>query len=138
MLAACKVTPPGVEPCARLPRIDMPPARIACKVGLPGLSYPYGDAPSAGTREFQLARELGVTTHKGLVQASMPRQQPPGARLALRQLSASLPSYSVPLRPALRSPAARGDRVTQGAGIPGKRSARSGEAPHAKAGESPL
>jgi len=55
----------------------MPPARIACKVGLPGRSYPYGEALSAGTREFQLAHGLGVTTHKGLAQASMPRQRPP-------------------------------------------------------------
>jgi peptidoglycan/xylan/chitin deacetylase (PgdA/CDA1 family) len=60
-------------------------ARIEREVGLPcrHLSYPYGDPLSAGAREFQLARELGlrtgVTTRKGLLQpqhASMPTALP--------------------------------------------------------------
>lgn len=48
-------------------------ARIAAEVGKPcrHLSYPYGDEVSAGEREFQMARELGVktavTTRKGLL-----------------------------------------------------------------------
>ena len=37
-------------------------------------SYPYGDAASAGEREFVMAKELGietaVTTRKGLIQRS--------------------------------------------------------------------
>jgi peptidoglycan/xylan/chitin deacetylase (PgdA/CDA1 family) len=48
-------------------------AHIEAELGRPcrHLSYPYGCAASAGTREFQIARELGletaVTTQKGLI-----------------------------------------------------------------------
>lgn len=47
--------------------------KLAKKIGTwpAHLSYPYGDAGSAGPREFQIARELGfktaVTTRKGVV-----------------------------------------------------------------------
>ncbi len=49
--------------------------RIEVETGKPcrHFSYPYGDAASAGEREFRLAREAGVTTatttRKGLVEA---------------------------------------------------------------------
>lgn len=48
-------------------------ARIEAETGLPcrHLSYPYGGPDSAGPREFEMARELGlataVTTRKGLI-----------------------------------------------------------------------
>lgn len=48
--------------------------RISMELGRPcrHFSFPYGDASSAGPRDFQLARELGlktaVTTRKGLLQ----------------------------------------------------------------------
>jgi peptidoglycan/xylan/chitin deacetylase (PgdA/CDA1 family) len=47
--------------------------RIEREIGKPvrHFSYPYGDETSAGQREFDLARELGmktgVTTRKGLI-----------------------------------------------------------------------
>lgn len=48
-------------------------ARVSAELGKPCLSssYPYGCEGSAGEREFEMARELGlataVTTRKGLV-----------------------------------------------------------------------
>jgi peptidoglycan/xylan/chitin deacetylase (PgdA/CDA1 family) len=53
--------------------IDAGVRRLEAELGRPvqHLSYPYGDAGSAGAREFSLARELGlktaVTTRKGLL-----------------------------------------------------------------------
>jgi peptidoglycan/xylan/chitin deacetylase (PgdA/CDA1 family) len=50
--------------------------RLEAELGRPcrHFSFPYGDGASAGPREFELVRELGlstaVTTRKGLVQAS--------------------------------------------------------------------
>jgi peptidoglycan/xylan/chitin deacetylase (PgdA/CDA1 family) len=51
-------------------------SRLAAELRRPihHLSYPFGDAASAGPREFELARQLGfrtaVTTRKGLIPAS--------------------------------------------------------------------
>lgn len=51
-------------------------ARIGQELGKPirHFSYPYGDEGSAGTREFELARDLGietaVTTRKGLIRTA--------------------------------------------------------------------
>jgi len=51
-------------------------ARVAQELGKPvrHFSYPYGDEGSAGEREFEIARDLGietaVTTRKGLVRAA--------------------------------------------------------------------
>jgi peptidoglycan/xylan/chitin deacetylase (PgdA/CDA1 family) len=51
-------------------------ARVAKELGKPcrHFSYPYGDEGSAGKREFEIARELGietaVTTRKGLLRTS--------------------------------------------------------------------
>ncbi|MBN9282053.1 MAG: polysaccharide deacetylase family protein, partial [Hyphomicrobium denitrificans] len=51
-------------------------ARVAQELGKPvrHFSYPYGDEGSAGEREFEIARELGietaVTTRKGLIRAA--------------------------------------------------------------------
>ena len=51
-------------------------ARVAQELGKPvrHFSYPYGDEGSAGEREFEIARDLGietaVTTRKGLIRAA--------------------------------------------------------------------
>lgn len=51
-------------------------ARVAQELGKPvrHFSYPYGDEGSAGEREFEIARELGietaVTTRKGLIRSA--------------------------------------------------------------------
>ena len=51
-------------------------ARVATELGKPcrHFSYPYGDEGSAGSREFDIARGLGietaVTTRKGLIRKS--------------------------------------------------------------------
>jgi peptidoglycan/xylan/chitin deacetylase (PgdA/CDA1 family) len=48
-------------------------ARVAKELGKPvrHFSYPYGDEGSAGSREFEIARDLGletaVTTRKGVI-----------------------------------------------------------------------
>jgi len=63
--------------------------RIERELGRPcrHFSYPYGDAASAGPREFELARELGlktaVTTRKGLIHAQHSKSLTALPRLSL-------------------------------------------------------
>ena len=74
--------------------IDESVRRIEREIGQPcrHFSYPYGDETSAGQREFDLAKELGiktgVTTRKGLIhRPARRRADRAAARLAQRRLS---------------------------------------------------
>ena len=64
-------------------------ARVGKELGKPcrHLSYPYGDEGSAGEREFEIARSLGietaVTTRKGLIDQSHARAMTALPRLSL-------------------------------------------------------
>jgi peptidoglycan/xylan/chitin deacetylase (PgdA/CDA1 family) len=64
-------------------------ARVAKELGKPirHFSYPYGDEGSAGNREFEIARELGletaVTTRKGLLRSGHANSMTALPRLSL-------------------------------------------------------
>jgi peptidoglycan/xylan/chitin deacetylase (PgdA/CDA1 family) len=64
-------------------------ARVAKELGKPvrHFSYPYGDEGSAGDREFEIARELGletaVTTRKGLLRSAHANSMTALPRLSL-------------------------------------------------------
>lgn len=95
-------------------------ARVEREIGRPcrHFSYPYGEETSAGAREFQIARELGlataVTTRKGLLHAphassltALPRLSLNGDFQDARYLKVLLSGVPFALRDAVRRTLAR-------------------------------
>ncbi len=100
-------------------------ARITKELGKPcrHFSYPYGDEGSAGTREFDIARSLGietaVTTRKGLIRKShaaamtaLPRLSLNGDYQDLRYLKVLLSGLPFALRDGAKRRALAAFRTT--------------------------
>ena len=101
----------GLEPATARQDMTASMARIVLETGRTcrHFSYPYGDDASAGTREFEMARELGlataVTTRAGLLQpghvdamTALPRLTLDGSFQKTRYVSVMLSGASFALR----------------------------------------
>ena len=97
---AYKACTDAVDKCAPKQQLDAAEiadsvARVAQELGKPvrHFSYPYGDEGSAGEREFEIARDLGietaVTTRKGLIRAAHADAMTALPRLGISRVSES-------------------------------------------------
>ncbi|HEY8193612.1 MAG TPA: polysaccharide deacetylase family protein [Hyphomicrobium sp.] len=108
-------------------------ARVAKELGKPcrHFSYPYGDEGSAGKREFEIARELGietaVTTSKGLLRTSnatamtaLPRLSLNGEYQNLRYVKVLLSGLPFALRDGVKrvlAPSGKGSRGSEASAV---------------------